>query len=1040
MQKNIVSFLLSAFFFFYLSNMCHGAIYYIDFDNGADNNTGASRDSAWKTIPGTRNTSDSGWEQTAWGNPTVFRSSNKVPAGTVFKLKGGTTHNNNNGGQVCMDSTYYTTSATGGNPIRFELDLGWGSGSVTFDGTGIAVGGSGGGFIEINVSGIEFDGKVNNGIVVQDSRYNGICTKWNSSELTDISFKYIKFYNNGESLTSDGAGAAHGQIFLYHVNGGSVENCEFDGGGNIICGFNSAGGNARIRNYTVSNCIVYNHSDDGSGYKDAGIGFKSQNSQVTFLNCASYNNCKGFDLGEYDINNTWDINYKVINCTAYNNDFGIGMSSKIESHAGTMNFYVINCIVRDNRQYGVWCYGGPANYYVVHSVLDNNGNGGKHFNLGLRPNEDSGGADPDPYEIHGYLYNSIFYKPNASIADGANYICAYWDMNFSDFSLDSDYNSWIQTGGEPFCKWGWWGGGSPKLYSYGTDGPGHGFGSDWYDDYGNNTTLPSNGCTGHYHGDEHSYATGGSDNTAPPFADIVGHDYTLTEGYPGTDLSSKPWYIDEMGTDRAGNVRGADVGWDVGAYGFTSGPRAPVSAISAVPTSGEAPLTVGFDGSGSYDPDGSIVSYEWDFENDGTVDAAGTSVQHTYTEIDVYTAKLTVTDNDGMTGSSTISINVYGQNSPPSFNPPLTDKTGEEGVLLQFNISAVDDDGDLLTFTQPENLPEGAIFVDNGDRTAAFSWKPWYDQAGNHQVTFTVTDGKDPVSGTINIQISETSNPPDYMEDFEAGLVNWQTRNFAGGNWEIADDSANGGDATALRINKPDDLSYNNQNQLASDATWTISEFSNFTLELLVRTNDSSEWRDLAVAFCYNADANTGYLALFNQNVISGTNSIFRLEGDSRVQIGPESVAGVLTDEIYHLVKITREGANISVYWDEELLFSASDATYSSGNIAVGSMNDSAIFDKMALWAASVQTHILTVTAVNGSVSKNPDQASYTHGTVVSLSAIPDSGYSFLNWSGNLSGSDNPTALTMDADKSITANFYLIPPPGPPGRPAHVDD
>ncbi|NIM50386.1 MAG: hypothetical protein GTO22_14240, partial [Gemmatimonadales bacterium] len=39
----------------------------------------------------------------------------------------------------------------------------------------------------------------------------------------------------------------------------------------------------------------------------------------------------------------------------------------------------------------------------------------------------------------------------------------------------------------------------------------------------------------------------------------------------------------------------------------------------------------------------------------------------------------------------------------------------------------------------------------------------------------------------------------------------------------------------------------------------------------------------------------------------------------------------------------------------------------------------------------------------------------------VSLEAVPDSGYEFTGWSGDLVSGDNPTTVTMDADRGITA-------------------
>jgi len=53
--------------------------------------------------------------------------------------------------------------------------------------------------------------------------------------------------------------------------------------------------------------------------------------------------------------------------------------------------------------------------------------------------------------------------------------------------------------------------------------------------------------------------------------------------------------------------------------------EAPVADFTVKPNFGMSPLPVNFDASASYDPDGMITYYEWDFEDDGTFDAAGPS-------------------------------------------------------------------------------------------------------------------------------------------------------------------------------------------------------------------------------------------------------------------------------------------------------------------------------------------------------------------------------------------------------------------------------
>jgi len=69
---------------------------------------------------------------------------------------------------------------------------------------------------------------------------------------------------------------------------------------------------------------------------------------------------------------------------------------------------------------------------------------------------------------------------------------------------------------------------------------------------------------------------------------------------------------------------------------------------------------------------------------------------------------------------------------------------------------------------------------------------------------------------------------------------------------------------------------------------------------------------------------------------------------------------------------------------------------------------------------------VLDITIIgNGSVTLEPDPPSY-YGTSDTLTAIPDPGYQFVEWSGDLTGSDNPAVLLMDYDKNVTATFTLV--------------
>jgi uncharacterized repeat protein (TIGR02543 family) len=97
-----------------------------------------------------------------------------------------------------------------------------------------------------------------------------------------------------------------------------------------------------------------------------------------------------------------------------------------------------------------------------------------------------------------------------------------------------------------------------------------------------------------------------------------------------------------------------------------------------------------------------------------------------------------------------------------------------------------------------------------------------------------------------------------------------------------------------------------------------------------------------------------------------------------------------------------------------------------SGDLS-GSTNPTSltVTKNMSVTAAFIQNGCtLTVsTAGSGSVVKVPDQASYTSGSVVTLTAAPAPGWSFSSWSGDLSGSANPTTILINGNKTVTATF-----------------
>jgi PKD repeat protein len=88
----------------------------------------------------------------------------------------------------------------------------------------------------------------------------------------------------------------------------------------------------------------------------------------------------------------------------------------------------------------------------------------------------------------------------------------------------------------------------------------------------------------------------------------------------------------------------------------------PIASFTATPNTGNSPLSVDFDASASSDPDGTIATYLWDFGDGQTASATVATFTHVYTNVQsnpqVFTAILTVTDNDGADDTAVQNITV----------------------------------------------------------------------------------------------------------------------------------------------------------------------------------------------------------------------------------------------------------------------------------------------------------------------------------------------------------------------------------------------
>jgi glucose/arabinose dehydrogenase/PKD repeat protein len=140
-----------------------------------------------------------------------------------------------------------------------------------------------------------------------------------------------------------------------------------------------------------------------------------------------------------------------------------------------------------------------------------------------------------------------------------------------------------------------------------------------------------------------------------------------------------------------GDLFYVDLGGTVRRIRYFAENQPPVALAAADLTSGSAPLTVAFDGTGSSDADGDVLTYVWDLDGDGAFDDATTAkTSFTYTDPGTYTVNLRVTDPSGASGTDAVTISAG--NTPPVavIDSPAFGTTWKVGDTITFSGHATD--------------------------------------------------------------------------------------------------------------------------------------------------------------------------------------------------------------------------------------------------------------------------------------------------------------------------------------------------------------
>jgi glucose/arabinose dehydrogenase len=113
----------------------------------------------------------------------------------------------------------------------------------------------------------------------------------------------------------------------------------------------------------------------------------------------------------------------------------------------------------------------------------------------------------------------------------------------------------------------------------------------------------------------------------------------------------------------------------------------PTAVAGATPTTGGVPLQVQFDGTGSTDPEGDTVTYEWDLDGDGLYDdSTFVSPSRTYTAAGEVTVGLRVWDPFGNSSSDTVVVNPVANQGPTAhITSPASSLTWRVGDTISFS-------------------------------------------------------------------------------------------------------------------------------------------------------------------------------------------------------------------------------------------------------------------------------------------------------------------------------------------------------------------
>jgi len=336
-------------------------------------------------------------------------------------------------------------------------------------------------------------------------------------------------------------------------------------------------------------------------------------------------------------------------------------------------------------------------------------------------------------------------------------------------------------------------------------------------------------------------------------------------------------------------------------------------------------------------------------------------------------------DVDIITGSSnSTAVSVLKNNGDGTYATKVDYPTGNHPTSVY--ASDVDGDGDVDIMTADNGSNTVSVLKNNGDGT--FATKVDYT-TGEYPQSVYASD----VDGDGNVDIL-TAN---------AGSANVSVlKNNGDGTFSVKVDITTGTNPRSIYASDIDG---------DGDVDILVANFSSNTVSVLKNNGDGTYATKVDYAtgsspysvFASDIDGD-GNVDILTANSGSSNVSVLKNNGDGTYATKVDYATGSSPSSVY--------ASDIDGDGNVDILV----ANRGSNTVSV---------------LKNINTYTLTTYETDGSISVEPELDEYPAGTKVILTALPDEGYHFVEWSDSLTGSGNPDSLIMDSDKEVTANFEI---------------